>query len=208
MNYSTLDDATLLGLINQAHTEALSELYERYHRLVFSIAYNIIGDQATAAEITLDVFTHVWQKANTYRVERAKVSTWLSAIGRHRAIDVLRQENARPESASVSWDLLGSPPASAVDGLEDQVELALQRERVRAALAQLPVGQQQVLALAYFKGYTQQQIADALQQPLGTVKTRVRLGMQKLRQLLQTDVLPDDLKQSERLQEKRPPLRG
>jgi RNA polymerase sigma-70 factor (ECF subfamily) len=192
MDYSTLDDATLLRLLEQAHTDALGELYDRYNRLVYSIAYAIIGEQATAAEITLDVFTHVWQKAHTYHPERAKVSTWLTAISRNRAIDILRQQSIRPEFNSIGWDGVSVAAVPHVHDLEDEVELTLQRERVRAALAQLPVEQQKVLALAYFKGYTQQQIADTLQQPLGTVKTRVRQAIKKLRQLLQSEQPPFD----------------
>lgn len=187
MNDALQDDGTLINLITERNAAALGELYDRYHRLVFSIAYRIIGDRGIAAEITLDVFTHVWQRADSYRPERAKVSTWISAISRNRAIDLLRQHNIRPESNSISWELVPSPPASAAHDLEDQVERALQREQVRAALATLPDEQRQVLSLAYFKGYTHQQIADELQQPLGTVKTRIRLAMQKLRQTLQAE---------------------
>jgi RNA polymerase sigma-70 factor (ECF subfamily) len=117
----------------------------------------------------------------------------MTTISRNRAIDILRQQNARPESNSVSWDLVSPPPAAmAGHDLEEQVELALQRERVRGALVQLPVEQRQVVALAYFKGYTQQQIADMLQQPLGTVKTRIRLAMNKLRGLLQEERLSEE----------------
>jgi RNA polymerase sigma-70 factor (ECF subfamily) len=185
------DDATLLGLIAQGRTEALSELYDRYNRLVFRIAVAIIGDQATATEITLDVFTHVWQRADSYRAERAKVSTWLTIITRNRAIDTLRRRKVRPEANSVSWEEL--PPRAAAapqlytHDLEEQVESSLQRQRILAAVAQLPEEQQQVLALAFFKGYTHSQIAESLGQPLGTVKTRIRLAMQKLRTLLEEE---------------------
>ena len=178
------DDAALMRLIAQADADALTELYGRYNRLVFSVALAVVGDQATAAEITLDVFVRVWQRANTYRPEQARVSTWLMAITRHHAVDVLRRQKSRPEGNSVHWNgLLPQNPSISHD-LEEDVALTLQREQVRTAVAQLPIEQQQVLLLAYFKGYSHQQIADELKQPLGTVKTRIRLGMQKLRQLL------------------------
>lgn len=199
MNNALQDDVTLINLITERNTEALEVFYDRYHRLVFGIAYRIIGDRATAAEITLDVFTHVWQRAGSYRPERAKVSTWLSAISRNRAIDLLRQQSIRPESNSISWELVSAPPAtaaSAIHDLEEQVEQAMQREWIRVALAALPDEQREVLALAYFQGYTHQQIADNLRQPLGTVKTRIRLAMQKLRQMWQ-----------EQQTEERPPTR-
>jgi RNA polymerase sigma-70 factor (ECF subfamily) len=186
MNDPVQDDVTLISLIAHGRTDALDELYNRYSRLVFSIAFTLVNDRATAGEITLDVFTHVWQRAETYRAERARVRTWLAAISRNRAIDILRKQNVRPDySNSVSWDTLFPPPA--IYDLEDEVDLSLQRERIRAAVAQLPAEQQQVLALAYFKGYTQQQIAETLGQPLGTIKTRIRLAMQKLRQILQEE---------------------
>lgn len=179
------DDVTLMRLIATGRTEALSELYDRYHRLVFSLALAIVGDQAIAGEIMLDVFTRIWQRAGTYRAEQAKVTTWMTAITRHHAIDVLRRQHARLDMHSISWDSL-SPQATAYNPEED-VELALQRERVWIAVAQLPQKQQQVLALAYFKGYSHYQIAELLKLPLGTVKTRIRLAMQKLRQLLKEE---------------------
>ena len=184
MDYTALDDQTLVALIIQARAEALSELYDRYSRLVYSLALHSVGDSATAEEITQDVFLRVWQRARQYRPGRAKVSTWLTSITRHRAIDQLRRRGSRPEQHSVGWAELvpGSEPAA--NGPEAAVSLGMERERVRAAIASLPEEQQQVLALAYFQGLSQSQIAEATGQPLGTVKTRIRLGMQKLRETL------------------------
>jgi RNA polymerase sigma-70 factor (ECF subfamily) len=187
VNYSTLDDETLIKLIVRSHADALSELYERYSRLTFSLALNLVGDHATAEEIMLDVFLRVWEKAGTYRPGQAKVSTWLTSITRYRAIDVLRRRGSRPEQRSVSWAEVSSDAVVSPDGLEDTAELAMQRQRVRAAIAELPPDQKQALTLAYFKGYTHRQIAETLDQPLGTVKTRIRLAMQKLRQMLQDE---------------------
>jgi RNA polymerase sigma-70 factor (ECF subfamily) len=187
VNYSTLDDETLIKLIVRSHADALSELYERYSRLTFSLALNLVGDHATAEEIMLDVFLRVWEKAGTYRPGQAKVSTWLTSITRYRAIDVLRRRGSRPEQRSVSWAEVSSDAVVSPDGLEDTAELAMQRQRVRAAIAELPPDQKQALTLAYFKGYTHRQIAETLGQPLGTVKTRIRLAMQKLRQMLQDE---------------------
>jgi len=176
-----------MRLVAQAHTDAFTELYERYNRLVFSVALAIVGDKETAAEVTLDVFVRLWQRAGTYRPEQARVSTWLTAITRHHAIDILRRERSQPEANETNWDRLLLPSSATNHELEEDVALSLQRERVRSALAQLPEEQQQVLLLAYFKGYSQQQIAEALKQPLGTIKTRIRLAMQKLRQTLQEE---------------------
>lgn len=191
VDYSSLDDAKLMDLIARSHAGALGELYDRYGRLVFSLAANSVGDYRTAEEITQDVFVRVWERAGSYQVERAKVSTWLTSIARHRAIDQLRRRGARPEQYTVPW-VETEPDSLAANGNpQEAAQLAMEREQVRSALAQLPEEQRQVLALAYFQGYTQQQIADTLDQPLGTVKTRVRLAMQKLRQLLDAQGLGD-----------------
>lgn len=184
VDYSALDDATLVRLVARAHADALSVLYDRYSRLVFSLASSLVGDRASAEEITLDVFIRIWEKAETYRPEQAKVSTWLTSITRHRAIDVLRRQGSRPEQHSVSWAELSAELMPETNDPEQATELALQQQRVRAAIAALPADQRQALALAFFNGYTHREIAEALNQPLGTVKTRIRLAMQKLRDML------------------------
>jgi RNA polymerase sigma-70 factor, ECF subfamily len=194
--FSAVDDTSLLATIaacrrNDARTQetdaaataAISELYDRYGRLVFSLAVKIVGESTVAEEITQDVFVQIWNKADTFRPESGKVITWLSSVARYRAIDVLRRQNARPEGHHISLD----------DGFfeEDKeadvvpaVELLLEHQRVRRALQDLPPDQRIALNLAYFQGLTQQQISEKLNEPLGTIKTRIRLGMQKLRQTL------------------------
>ena len=187
MDHHTLNDETLIRLIVQRRPEALSELYDRYNRMIFSLALNTVGDAATAEEITQDVFHRAWERAGQYRPDQAKVSTWLTSVARHRAIDQLRRQGVRPEGQSIGWADLspGTEPSTA--GPEQDAELALQRRRIRAAVAQLPKEQRQVLALAYFQGYSQTTIAETLSLPLGTVKTRIRLAMEKLRGMLQTE---------------------
>ena len=187
MDYSVLDDQTLIRLIVQARSEALGELYDRYSRLVFSLALHSVGDPATAEEITQDVFLRVWQRARQYRADRGQVSTWLTSITRHRAIDQLRRRGSRPEQHSVVWAELSPGDEPSVNGPEHSAALAMERARVRTAIAQISEEQKQVLALAYFQGLSQSQIAGALGLPLGTVKTRIRLGMQKLREMLHED---------------------
>ena len=184
MKKSIPDDIQLIKLIVQAQSDALNELYDRYNRLVFSVACAIVGDKNVAEEITLDVFVQVWKHAVTYQPDRAKVSTWLIAITRHHAIDILRWQRSRPETDSLNWDGISLQDGPARHNIEENVELIAQREQVREALGQLPKEQRDVLVLAYFRGYTQSQISQALQQPLGTIKTRIRLAMQKLRKIL------------------------
>jgi RNA polymerase sigma-70 factor (ECF subfamily) len=145
---------------------------------------HIVGDRETAEEITLDVFTRTWENASTYDPTRAKVTTWLTSIARNRSIDELRRRGVRAEQHSVRWTDVPPDAEPRSNGLEARTERSLEREHVRAAVAELPDEQRQVLSLAYFGGYTQREIAEALNQPLGTVKTRIRLAMNKLRQAL------------------------
>jgi RNA polymerase sigma-70 factor (ECF subfamily) len=188
--YAKYEDEKLISLIAQAQEAALTQLYDRYNRLVFSLALAIVNDRATAEEITLDVFMRVWQKAGTYRADQSKVSTWLTHIARHHAIDILRRRSVRLDQYAVQWDDATSSAESSGQGPQESAEIALRRERVQAALAELPAEQKQALTLAYFGGYTHQQIADILRQPLGTIKTRIRLAMQKLREHLSDEQGP------------------
>jgi RNA polymerase sigma-70 factor (ECF subfamily) len=185
VDYTSLSDTTLFLLISRAQPQALDELYNRYSHMVFGLALGLVGDRATAEEIALDVFTKVWRKADTYQADQAKVSTWLISVTRHQAIDVLRRQEARPRY--LAWSEVS--PLIAPDGQnpEKAAELNIQQQKIRAAMAQLPEEQKQALGLAYFAGYTHRQIAEALDQPLGTVKTRIRLALQKLRNLLRDE---------------------
>jgi RNA polymerase sigma-70 factor (ECF subfamily) len=186
-DYTSYDDEKLIRLIAQLQQGALAQLYERYHRVVFSLALAIVGDRPTAEEVTLDVFVRIWQKAGTYRAEQAKVNTWLTHIARHHAIDVLRHRNVRPDHLALAWDELGSQGKSLQEDPQEAVEVSLRRKRVQAALARLPADQREALLLAYFGGHTQRQIAEMLDQPLGTIKTRLRLALQKLRDFLRDE---------------------
>jgi RNA polymerase sigma-70 factor (ECF subfamily) len=191
VDYSGLDDESLLRLIAFAKTDALSEFYDRYSRLVYSLAVFILDDPESAEEVTQDVFVRIWEKAETYRAEQAKVSTWLTSITRNRSIDVLRRRRVRPEGHRVGWDdaALETLPAADLPNPEDAADKFIQAQRVRVAITTLPHDQRQALALAYFGGYSHSEIAAALGEPLGTVKTRIRMAMQKLRSILQEDRL-------------------
>jgi RNA polymerase sigma-70 factor, ECF subfamily len=186
-DYALYSDEKLVSLIAQLQEQALAQLYDRYNRLIFSLALAIVNDRESAEEITLDVFMRAWQKAGTYRVEQAKVSTWLTHIARHHAIDVLRRRAARLDQSAVHWEDVIRNVESSQPSPQESAELSLRRKRIYAALAQLPVEQKQALLLAYFGGYTQSQIAEMLAQPLGTIKTRLRLAMLKLREFLKEE---------------------
>ena len=184
MDYKEFDDQSLIRLIARSQESALSELYDRYSRLVYSLALNAVGDPATAEEITQDVFIRIWDHAGTYQAEKSKVVTWIASITRYRSIDVIRRRKIRPESQSVSWEIEPSANEMNPINVEQTVEISQERRRVRQAISVLPEEQRQALAYAYFQGYTHREIAEVLGEPLGTVKTRIRLAMQKLRQLL------------------------
>lgn len=179
MKLSSLEDETLIELIAKKQADALGEIYDRYNRLVFSLALYMVGDQAAAEEITQDAFTRLWIQASTYRPDQAKVKTWLVTIARNRAIDELRRRKVRPSSTLLeeAWNI-------SENSLEDTVDGRAQSVQVRTALSELPSEQRQVMLMAYFGGYSQTEISDELAMPLGTVKTRMRLAMQKLRQTL------------------------
>lgn len=181
----TSEDQALLSQIVNRQAEALGTLYDRYGRLLYSVAYQLVGNQQLAEEITLDVFRRVWEKADSYRADRASVRTWLTSMARNRAIDILRREGVRPEHTSISWAELNFEPHADSRSPETAVLHQMQKQKVHAALAELPQEQQEVLIMAFFRGYSHSQIADQLEMPLGTVKTRIRLGMQKLRHILQ-----------------------
>lgn len=182
MNYHQMDDDALFERVLHADRHAFSAFYDRYVNLVYSIAYNILSDEPLAEEIVQDVFLKIWKNVERYDPERAKLNTWLSSITRYRAIDVLRKRSVRTKY--VTWGVPEALPDGEGSGLEESVDRRLLKNRVRQALSELPEEQREVLALAYFSGMTQQEIAQAVGQPLGTVKTRIRLGMQKLRGLL------------------------
>ena len=185
MDYTIIDDEALMRLVSNAQELAMSELYDRYSRLVYSVAYNTLRSDTLAEEIAQEVFIRVWEKAHTYQAEQGRVATWLASITRNRSIDLIRRNQVRPEGHRVDWAEAISPDLPDSIDVEKQVEVAQQQKQVRAALAQLPEEQRHTLALAYFQGLSHSEIAQTLNEPLGTVKTRIRLAMQKLRQLLE-----------------------
>ena len=187
MNYSNQNDEALIRLAADDDPKALGELYDRYKTLVFSLAINIVGSHETAEDITLDVFTKVLNKADTYQFSKATVKRWITSITRYRSIDVLRRRNAHLNMSNPKWSDFSPDTLPARENPEEVMELALVRREVTEALSKLPEEQKKPLALAYFMGYSHKQIAEALNEPLGTIKTRIRLAIQKLQQELNVD---------------------
>jgi RNA polymerase sigma-70 factor (ECF subfamily) len=194
-----VSDEELLQQMAARRPEALAELYERYKRLIYSFVVHILKDEVSAEEVTQDVFLRAWDAAHKFQGGRGKVSSWLLAIAHNRAIDEVRSRRARGAQVTTSFDLATPGDleqafhAGGADKEENNPEQAvlhgMQRERVLAALDRLPREQRQVISLAYYGGYTHREIAERLDEPLGTVKTRLRLGLQKLRGLLRSEVL-------------------
>jgi RNA polymerase sigma-70 factor (ECF subfamily) len=176
------DDQELMRHIAGGDQRALAQLYDRYGRLVYSLALGMVRDEATAEEIAQDAFTRVWARAGTYLPEQGRPLTWLMRIARNRAIDELRSRASRPQGHSVPWLEDGLPGQSADPA--EEVELDQRRRRVASAIAALPAEQRRILALAFFQAYTHREIAGILKEPLGTVKTRLRSAMKRLRALL------------------------
>ena len=187
MDYTSFNDETLLRLITRADENALGELYDRYSRLVYSVAFNTLSDAGRAEEVTQDVFVRVWEKASTYSAEHGRVVTWLASITRHRSIDLFRQHRSSNKNIQVDWQEFEAIDLPDGQNVEWEADLKQRQQRIRWAVAQLPVEQKQALGMAFFQGFSHPEIASALGEPLGTVKTRIRVGMQKLRTLLQDE---------------------
>ena len=177
-------DDELIDLIARGDTDAVRVLYERYGRLVYGLAVQVTGDAASAEEVCQDVFMRVWEKSGTYRADKGKVVTWLARITRNRAIDVLRSLRSRGIGLPQSDEELAGLPEAAGEDPGDRLWQSFREGEVREAVAALPRDQRHALSLAFFRGLTHREIAEALGEPLGTVKTRIRDAMVKLRSSL------------------------
>jgi len=188
VDYTGLRDEELMDRLAGRDLAAFEALYDRYGDLVYSVALRVVGDGHVAEDVTQDVFLRVWRRPDHFDLRRGKFVTWLLSVTRNRSIDErrsfgrrLRHETlpstAEEEDAIPSADERDDPAVATV--------LSDERAAVRKALEILPPEQRLAITLAYFSGLTQQEIANKLGQPLGTVKTRIRLGMQKMRGALE-----------------------
>jgi len=177
------DCAGLIRRLADGDQTALSALYDATNRLVYGLAVRILGDAADAEEITLDVYTQAWRQVARYVSSRGDAVTWLLTLTRSRAIDRLRSRAGSKKRETA----LETASELATDGPdpESQSAFAQRARRVRSALSVLSPEQRQVIELAYFEGLTHVEIAERISQPLGTAKSRIRLGMAKLRDALQ-----------------------
>ena len=181
------DDRLLLQRIVDRDKDALDVLYGRYGTPVYALALHMLKQPPLAEEVTQDVFLNIWLKAASFNAERGQPRSWIMSVAHHRVVDVIRSRRrvvsmTDPEG----YDTLERLPSGGAS-VESQVQQNLDRERIMRALSTLPGNQSEVILLAYYEGYSQSEMADRLGQPLGTIKTRVRLAMQKLRAALQED---------------------
>jgi len=166
--------------------DALGVLYDRYSGAVFAFAVRILGDRAVAEELLQEVFFRFWKQARAYSPERGSFITWLLSITHNMAIDELRRRGRRPQRAdSADPVLLLANVRDRDPSVEDRALMSALQVQIGEAMQSLPLAQRETITLAYFGGLTQREIAEELQEPLGTVKTRMRLGIRKLREYLE-----------------------
>jgi RNA polymerase sigma-70 factor (ECF subfamily) len=176
--YLLLADEELISLAGQGEAQAFAVLYDRHSRAAYSLAYRMMGEKQAAEDLVQDGFLKVWRGAESYRVERGSVRTWILSIVHNRGIDQLRSTASRRRTQE---KVEASAPVSQPSEAFAETLRNSQREQVREALGTLPQEQLKILELAYFSGYTHVEIAELLSLPLGTVKGRMRLGLKKIR---------------------------
>jgi RNA polymerase sigma-70 factor (ECF subfamily) len=177
------DDAALVERVVRRDPEALGELYDRHHRLLFSLILRVLRDRGEAEDVLQEVFVRVWERAETYAPSLGAPSAWLVRIARNRAIDRLRSRRVRAHVSEAAEDTPREAAAPAPDP-EALARTAESRRAILAALDALPPEQRRLVEAAYFEGYTQSELAEKFGLPLGTVKTRIRTAMQALRAIL------------------------
>ena len=175
-----LSDEALLALIARSDDQALAELYRRFGRLAYGLAFRVLRDDALAQDAVQEAFLGVWRAADRFMAERAKPSTWLLTLVHRRAVDLVRREERRRAEPLPDAEQSGAETA-------DEAELAAERQTIRDALRKLPPEQREAIELAYYGGYTQSELAERLGQPLGTIKSRMFTGLARLRETLGED---------------------
>jgi len=173
-------DAAAVARVANGDAVALNELYDRYGKIIYSFAYRQTRDTTLSEECVQDVFVTLWRRAADFDPTRAKLTTWLFVVARNRAIELGRQKNRRPELRD-DLEPVGSAPDPA-----DLVAVTDESQRVAEAMAELPEDQLAVLRLSYFDGLSHSEISEVIGIPLGTVKGRMRLALERLRSLSDT----------------------
>ena len=176
--YPLLADEDLISLVADSDAQAFALLYDRHSRAAYSLAYRLMNGRQPAEDLVQEAFIKVWRSAGGYRAGRGSVRTWIFSLVRNRAIDQFRSAASRRRTRG---EVEASAPTSEPSEAFAETWRNTQQEQVREVLKTLPQKQLRILELAYFSGYTHVEIAERLSLPLGTVKGRMRLGLEKLR---------------------------
>ncbi len=184
-----LSDEAVVALTARSDEVALAELYDRYGRAAYGLAFRVLRDEALAEDAVQEAFLAVWRGASRFIPERAKASTWIMTLVHRRAVDLVRREERRRTDPLPEVELESGEPSAA-----ELVWLRLERERVQAALRRLPDSQREAIELAYYGGFTQSELAERLGEPLGTIKSRMFTGLSRLRELLDQSTDEDSWK--------------
>ena len=179
-HHAHLSDEALVALVARGDEDALAELYDRVGRVAYGLALRVLRDERHAEDAVQEAFLQVWRSAATFRAERAKASTWILTLVHRRAVDLVRREERRQADPLTDDSAAGVAP----EETEEAAWLRFERERVQAALKQLPDVQREALELAYYGGFSQSERAERLGVPLGTIKSRMFAGLARLRELL------------------------
>lgn len=181
MSSDPRSDEELLASIQGKDVRALEQFYDRHRVLAYSLALRVVGNPGDAEDVVQEAFLNLWRAAGTYRAERSSPRSWLLSIVHNRSIDKLRGRQSRVQPVALEE---GMDIPDSVD-VWRQVAQNLTGQDVKRALQQLPAEQREAIELAYFQGYTHTQIAQLTEVPLGTVKGRMRIGLHKLKSLLE-----------------------
>jgi RNA polymerase sigma-70 factor (ECF subfamily) len=177
-----LSDEALVALVARGDERALAELYDRIGNIAYGLALRVLRDERHAEDAVQEAFLAVWRTAAAFRAERAKASTWILTLVHRRAVDLVRrEERRRTEPLADEQAALAGETTST----EEAAWLRFERERVQAALTQLPDGQREAIELAYYGGFSHSELAERLGVPIGTIKSRMFTGLARLRELLE-----------------------
>ena len=178
------DEALILAIAGGA-VWAMEPLYQRYSRILYSMAYRMVSDHQIAEDLIQEAFLSVWRRAISYSPQSGAVRSWLISIVHHRTIDYLRSVRRRSVMKEATWEEVEQDDRAAVPDVWDEAWQSIQSSQVRAALMDIPTEQRMVIELAYFQGWTHTEIAEGCLIPLGTVKARMRLGLKHLKRGLE-----------------------
>lgn len=180
-----LSDEALLNAIANGAVWAMESLYQRYSRILYSLAYRLVADHQVAEDLLQDAFLAIWRRSTSYSPQTGAARSWLISILHHRAIDHLRRVRRRSTLQEAPLEELELDEATAFPDVWEDVWRSVKSSQVRAALMKIPAEQRLVIELAYFQGWTHTEIAEGVQIPLGTVKARLRLGLIHLKHALE-----------------------